>query len=642
MNIQFGRWNFDAVPIDTGYIESVRPLLLPYGPDGEGAYYRQGAVILCRTFHTTTESRSEVQPCVTRSGSVITWDGRLDNRRVLIDELRAEISADPNLADVSIVAAAYDRWATDCFQRLIGDWALSVWDQRNREVILAKDFAGTRSLYYSVDDGQVAWCSILDPLIASSACRLELDEEYIAGWLGLFPAVDLTPYVGVHAVPPSCFVRIGQGKSEIRRYWDFNNAKQIRYRKDAEYEEHFRAVFGESIRRRLRADAPVLAELSGGMDSSSIVCVADTLLEQGLAEAPRLDTVSYFNDSEPNWDERSYFTKVEERRGRTGCHIDADAQESLLWQGNDECFRPTPGSGGSATEASRQLAVQMARQGNRVVLSGIGGDEVTGGVPTPLPELADLLATVQLRALACQLQSWAVHNRRPWFHLLYETIQAFLPSVRTRSPEQVHQASWLCSSFVRRNQRALKGYPSRLSLMGPLPSFRENMNTLNVLRRQLGCQGLSRYPLYEKRYPFLDRDLLKFLYAVPREQLIRPGQRRSLMRRALVGIVPDEILNRRRKAYVTRLPSALLSDEISKLTDLDRDLISAGLGFVDQDEFVGMVRKASGGLEAPIIPLMRTMVLEGWLQGLQRHAVIQRNEGTRCAYVNGVARPFSN
>src|SRR6202035_132686 len=99
-------------------------------------------------------------------------------------------------------------------------------------------------------------------------------------------------------------------------------ANRIHYRSDAEYEEHFRFCFTESVKRRLRSDSPVLAELSGGMDSSSIVCMADQILARGKGETPRLDTLSYYDDSEPNWNERPYFTKVEEKRGRAGCHID--------------------------------------------------------------------------------------------------------------------------------------------------------------------------------------------------------------------------------------------------------------------------------------------------------------------------------
>src|SRR5882762_1037397 len=162
----------------------------------------------------------------------------------------------------------------------------------------------------------------------------------------MFPAVHLTPYVGIHAVPPSSSVLLRPGKHTVRKYCDFDPSKRIRYSTDAEYEEHFRTVFAEAVQRRLRSDSPILAELSGGMDSSSIVCVADTIIARGAAETPRLDTLSYYNDSEPNWNERPYFTKVEEKRGRTGTHIDVSNQQFFNFNLDINRFMATPGFAG--------------------------------------------------------------------------------------------------------------------------------------------------------------------------------------------------------------------------------------------------------------------------------------------------------
>ena len=111
-------------------------------------------------------------------------------------------------------------------------------------------------------------------------------------------------------------------------------------------------------------------------------------------------------------------------------------------------------------------------------------------------------------------------------------------------------APWLQSSFVKHHRAALSGYPFRTKLLGPLPSFQGNMRTFDALQRQLACKALPLEPPFEKRYPCLDRSLLEFIFAIPREQLVRPTQRRSLMRRALVGIVPEEILNRKAKAFL--------------------------------------------------------------------------------------------
>src|SRR6266568_2432381 len=505
MSVQFGRWNFEGQPPDPDYIEKVIATLAPYGPDSDESYSKDGVRILYRAFHTTKESRRETQPHISSSGAVITWDGRLDNRAELISELHDSLTIAST--DVAIVAAACEKWGTNCFAKLIGDWALSIWNPNNRSLILAKDPIGTRHLYYSIDKDQVTWSTILDPLVRLSGKTFALNKEYIAGWFSMFPAVHLTPCVGIHAVPPSSSVLLRPGKHTISKYWDFDPAKRIRYRTDAEYEEHFRAVFAKAVQRRLRSDSPILAELSGGRDSSSIVCMADTVIERGAAETPRLDTVSYYDDSEPNWNERPYFAKVEEKRGRTGCHIDVGAQKSFKFVLENDRFAVTPASGG---HSSLQLITYMTSQRNRVVLSGIGGDEVMGGVPTPTPELEDLLARARFRALAHKLKVWALNRRKPWFYLLFEAARGFFPPQLVGMPKHKRPAPWLNPGFIKRNRAALQGYGSRLMLFGPLPSFQDNVGTLDVLRRQLACDALSSDPPRERRYPYLDRGLLEF------------------------------------------------------------------------------------------------------------------------------------
>lgn len=626
MSVQFGRWSFDGEPASAGYLAKVGKILSPYGPDGESSHSGEGVDVLYYAFHTTTESRLETQPHVSASGAIITWDGRLDNRGELIALLDGSLSAAST--DVSIVAAAYERWGTDCFAQLIGDWALSIWNPNDRALILVKDPIGTRHLYYAVEEERVTWGTVLDPLILFAGRSFQIEEEYIAGWFALFPAVHLTPYVGIDSVPPSSFVLIKDGMSAIHRYWHFNPDKKIRYRSDAQYEEHFRFVFAQSVRRRLRSDHPILAELSGGMDSSSIVCMADHIIAGGGGETPRLDTLSYYDDSEPNWNERPYFTKVEEKRGRVGCHIDVSLQEPLGFPLRTGGFAASPGSGGVANGARRQFAACVKSQGNRVLLSGTGGDEVTGGVPTATPELRDLLARVRLGTLAHQLKVWSLNKRKPWFHLFLEATRDFFPpalmgvSVHRRPP------AWLDPRFAKRHWLALIGYESRVKLFGPLPSFQENLAAFDVVRRQLACDALPSEPSYEKRYPYLDRDLVEFLYAVPREQLVRPGQRRSLMRRALAGIVPDELLSRRRKAFVARGPRAAICNELSGLAEISEHMISTSLGIVDPKKFAESLSKARYSQEVPVVALIRTLFVESWLTNLSERGLLVETDKT--------------
>src|SRR6185437_16891512 len=172
MSVQFGRSNFDGKPVEQDYLEKVQPLLLPYGPDDRASYSNGPVGMLYFAFHTTRESRSEKQPLVMASGAIITWDGRLDNRADLIRQLGHIVNSEST--DISIVAAAYERWGSSCFAQLIGDWALAIWDPRARALTLAKDPIGVRHLYYSFDDNQVTWSTILDPLVLFADKRFVL------------------------------------------------------------------------------------------------------------------------------------------------------------------------------------------------------------------------------------------------------------------------------------------------------------------------------------------------------------------------------------------------------------------------------------------------------------------------------------
>jgi asparagine synthase (glutamine-hydrolysing) len=625
MSAQFGCYHFDDKPVERNERANLEAWMAPYGPDGVRCHNRQNLQILYAAFETKSDSCCALQPFVSQSGNIVTFDGRLDNREDLLRDLEGLPSA---ATDVAIIAAAFEKRGVDCLSKLIGDWALSVWMPQARSLLLAKDTIGTRPLYYFFERNEVRWSSVLGPLVKSIGNACELNKEYIAGWLSFFPATHLSPYVGVHSVPPSSYVLLSRSKTLVREYWRFDPAKRIRYRSDGEYEEHFRVVFGRSVARRLRSNHPVLAELSGGMDSSSIVCMADCLISNGIGATPRLDTISYYNDAEPNWNERPYFTKVEDRRGRTGFHIDFGSSPPVPWLYPRDTFVPSPGFIGNPALRSN-LASCLSTGGNRVVLSGIGGDEVLGGVPNCVPELADLLATAEFKRFCRQLTKWALARRKPVFGLAIATLRAFLPPSLGGLEKARRTANWLEAAFVRTNREALRGYDKRLGLTGSLPSFEDAVQTLEGLRRQLSCYSPPPSPIYEKRYPYFDRDLLEFLFAVPRDQIVRANQRRSLMRRALRDVVPEEILNRRRKAFVTRSPVVFVTQEWHALMDMAANMLCASLGVVNAAKFGAALRETREGRPVSLSRLLRTIDLEHWLRHAEAFGVLRLPDNGR-------------
>jgi asparagine synthase (glutamine-hydrolysing) len=616
MSFQFGQWNFDGEPADPALLKRVAGLGAKYCPDGETFRVIGPLLMLFQPVYTTPESRRERQPVVNPDGIALTWDGILDNRDEVARLLYLPVSSTRNDAD--LVLAAYAEWGTGCFSKFIGDWALTIWDPTSQWLLLAKDFVGTRSLFYALEARRVTWSTVLDPLLILSERTSAISEEFVAGYLGTFPATDCTPYTRIDAVPAATYLRIQFGNAHRQQYWRFEPSHRINYGGDSEYEEHFRHVFREAVRRRLRAFSPVLAELSGGIDSSSIVSMADDLLSKGRADTSRLDTISYYDDQDPDWDERPYFSLVEQIRGRQGHHVNVGVTEGAFLPPDDAALLPLPGSDRRALARIRMVGDCLHNSGGRVLLSGIGGDEFLGGVPTPIPELQDLFAGMHWFQLARQLFHSSIHQRRPVWYLGFETVEEFLPQTLRGLYKQPRIAPWLTQTFVRRNASSFWRDTQRTSLTGARPSFQANETTLNHVRRQLNC--FHPYPTapHVVRYPYLDRDLLTLLFAFPREQFVRPGQRRSLMRRALAGIVPPEILGRKRKAYVARHPLVLLDSALPTIEWLLDSSVLAASGWIDPTIFKICLRSLMQGWADYVVPMLATLKLELWLRDVVR------------------------
>ncbi len=193
MSVQAGIWHLDGSPVDRESLARISQSVAEYGVDGETTHVCQSLGMLYRPFYTTAEARLEHQPCRSAMGNLITWDGRLDNREDLIVQLHELLTDDQT--DLAIVSAAFDRWGTNCFPKLVGDWAVSIWDPINEQLVLARDYIGIRHLFYYVRPERIVWCSHLSPL-ALCGDRFTLCDDYIAGYLAFHPDSHLTPYAG--------------------------------------------------------------------------------------------------------------------------------------------------------------------------------------------------------------------------------------------------------------------------------------------------------------------------------------------------------------------------------------------------------------------------------------------------------------
>jgi asparagine synthase (glutamine-hydrolysing) len=548
-------------------------------------------------------------------GNMAALDGRLDNYEEVANALGV---AAAERSDALLVLDSFERWGQDCFGRLIGDWAIALWCERDRTLYLARDHAGSRTLFYQSTAGKILWSSYLETFCTEGS-PLELDEAYLARILTCEAVDELTPYKGIRSVPPAHFIGITDGRISIRPHWNWVADSEIVYGTDAEYDEHFLHLFGQAINRRNGPGAKVLAELSGGMDSSSIVCMADYLAGSRSGSADRLDTISYYDDTERDWDDRQYFEAVEQYRKKKGIHVDLSAgvpkYEPMILMNR---LYPYVCGDCSHLETSSHFERAVAPGGYRVVLSGIGGDELLGGVPTPLPELADQLMSGRLSSIAASARSWCLATRQPLLHTLYQTVLfiggLYRPCRATRDslpPWLTPELMYVCLQERQTDRNMIMPLSLRPSAIANGRAWWGILDGLSQRHPDLmGC--------YEYRYPYLDRELVEFLHRVPREKLVRPGRRRALMRRALTGILPTEVLERKRKAHVSRGPIASL---LEARHTIDRLLIEpevARLGLVDSVLFREAFHRQLGGDLTWFGQIAATINVELWLLGRRR------------------------
>lgn len=561
-----------------------------------------------------TNARSNLEAAVARDnyGNLLTFDGRLDNYQDLCDALELDSRSSQ---DSAIALAAFRHWGQASFSRFIGDWALVLWSKQNQSLYLARDHAGARTLYFLHDKGVLRWSTYFETFFIDGA-TMPLDMDYAACYLACQTFYNLTPYKHIQSVLPAHYVVIHDDKIVKTRHWDWMCKENIRYNSDSEYEEHFLALFKQSIERRTGPGAPILAQLSGGMDSTSIVCMSDHTRSSINPSPGILDTISFYDDSEPSWNEKPYFSAVESQRGKVGIHLETSFLERTFTpfdRSEGDYF--LPGADSSTIRRERRVHDAVAGRGYRVVLSGIGGDEVLGGVPSALPELADYLVSGQIRLLLTKSLDWCLLDRTPIVEQLSKTIRFAIGLYRRPRLNHKTTPPWLRNTLRSRCAQIVEDNVIFGNRFGLPPHVIDNglawwfiMETLPHTFPQV----LSR-PEY--RYPYLDRDLVDYLFRIPHEQLIRAGRRRSLMKRALRDIVPALVLVRPRKAFLLRGILHTLQNSRTRIdTLLNRSLICS-LGLVESIELQKALEATTRGRTSQYWPaLIRAIDYELWLQ----------------------------
>jgi asparagine synthase (glutamine-hydrolysing) len=614
-----GLYNFDNEVVNDRLLLAFGDSLAIRGPDGGDRFRTNPVGMVYRAFHTNRESRREKQPLASQEGMILCWDGRLDNRDELLSLLGLNLSMEGS--DAAIVMASYRRWGEEFLPKLIGDFALSLWDPERRTLILARDAVGPRPLFYHVNERRIIWSSELAPLLDFAEIKTEVDDEFIAAYFTNNIEPWMTPFKDVFAAPPGHAVTVENGKVQIRRYWGLVPGRAIRYKKDEEYEEHFRHLFREAVRCRLRVEGPIWASLSGGLDSSAIVCQADDLIRSGEVGTARLETVSYVYDEAASSDERDFIRCIEERRGRAGHHLaDGDYPALRSFPDNQEIGFPEVLD--CFWDRHQGLCELMDADGARVILTGHGGDEVLGSSPDPSPGIGDHLMQFHLLSLHRELKAWSKARKKPYAELLWrDGILQFLPGKLNSTKRRAAAAKfppWFSQDFAESTQLRERYFSVSKTSGFRLPTQRDQaLGFLSAMKlvsrgpyRSRGC--------IEASHPFLHRPLIEFLQAIPHEQILRAWENRSLMRRSLQGLVPEKVLKRRTKRYLTEPFLRAIIREWPRLHTLFTNPYVRSYGYINAGNFITAMNLARNGSGEYVSGLMTVISLEFWLRALER------------------------
>ncbi|HAQ07591.1 MAG TPA: asparagine synthetase B, partial [Bacillus bacterium] len=298
----------EPVPFEHG--AKIMKGLEKFPADDIQVWHKHNAFIGNHAQWITPESVGEQQPFYdSERQCVITADAIIDNREELFEKLQVERSKQKIMPDSQLILLAYYKWGEESPKHLVGDFAYMIWDERNQKLFGARDFSGSRTLYYYKDHERFAFCTTIMPLFSVPGAKKELNEQWIAEFLAIpvnFESVDpsSTTYKQIEQLAPSHSISISNGKVINTRYcYLLEGNKKLKLKSDEEYEEAFRDVFQKAVTSRIRTHLNVGAHLSGGLDSGSVVSFASKALKR---ENKRLTTFSYVPvDGFEDWTHKS-------------------------------------------------------------------------------------------------------------------------------------------------------------------------------------------------------------------------------------------------------------------------------------------------------------------------------------------------
>lgn len=573
-----GILNLDKAPVQKGVLEAMIRSELHRGPDDTG-FYVNGHVGLGHARLSIIDlSKDAGQPMHNEDSRLFALhNGEIYNYLELKKELSGLGHSFRSKSDTEVILHAYEEWGKDCLSRFNGMWAFAILDLKKRTLFCARDRFGVKPFYYYLDEDVFMFASEIKSLLCHPKVRREANDNavfnYLVSGYGYMDISDETFFKGIRQIRQAHYATISLdgGQFTQKRYWDIDPRKRLHVTDEEDIYRDFRALFEDSIKLRLRSDVPLGVSLSGGLDSSSVTCVAAGLLKGSPIEA----FSSCFD--EPEYDEREFIAQVlDKTKARANFIFTAPEQlfdelEQIVWH-QEEPYS-------TLSIFPQWYVMKLAREkGVKVLLTGQGGDEVLGGYHKYYFYLfADLFRSGRFSAARNEIRHYEElqGDKSPVTGKVMKIIASHIApqAVKNTLRRARRQTAplYLSKEFTGHNTSRVfteKRFSSILNndlynalKISPLPSL------LHIDDRSSMAHSV------ESRAPLLDYRLVEYVFSLGPEYKIRDGVTKYLLRHSMKGILPEDVRTRRDKmGFATPLERWFKTSLKEKV----RDIINSG------------------------------------------------------------------
>jgi asparagine synthase (glutamine-hydrolysing) len=556
------------------------------------------------------------QPISGEDGSVtIVFNGEIYNFQAIKPKLEARGHVFKTHSDTEAIVHAYEEYGPGCLKELRGMFAFAIWDEKDRNLFVARDRAGKKPLYYTITpSGTFVFGSELKSLLEHPDVERELDPKALDAYFTLGYVPDpLSIFRNIHKLPPGHYLTFTEGRVDVRQYWDFE-FREGPQRSKAEYLDELRALLDESVRLRLISDVPLGAFLSGGIDSSTVV----GLMARHTSQPVKTFSIGFHEDSYNELE----FARLTAKKLGTDHHeffVTPDicaVVDELVWH-FDEPFA-------DSSAIPTYMVSKLARDHVTVVLSGDGGDELFGGYTRYVVErkrggferLPKPVREGLMRPLSERLPH-AVWGRNYLHNVSLDPVARYLDSVSVFT--SLNRKTLYTADFL--EKVGPEGYAGDL-----FRELVEKVKTDEPLDRLLYLDSKTYLPgdiltkvdrmsmavSLEARAPLLDHKLIDFVTGVPASLKLAGLETKHLFKEAVKDLIPTEILHRPKQGFGVPIQEWINQQLRTRIRDTLSDARTRQRGYINSSYLDVLLDEHERGRRDHSMALWSLLMFELW------------------------------